>query len=79
MRLNLLTAIAIGSLAASAIPAAAAGLSPAGGKSGATYDATADGMFVAAQSQNLVIPRDVTPSDAWSRIRGSLSGNGSDR
>jgi hypothetical protein len=79
MTLKLITAIAIGTLVASVIPAAAAPLSPSGGQSQATYDPSADQMVAGASSQNLVIPGDVAPADAWDRISGSLSTNGSDR
>jgi hypothetical protein len=55
MRLNLLTAVAIGTLAAAAaIPAAAAPLSPAGGQRDAS-NSPAAGFESVGQSQNLVI------------------------
>ena len=87
MRLNLLTAVAVGALALSAIPAAAAPLSPSGGQREATISPDGNGVVLNGQSQNLVFPSDynATPfvgsygESAPNSATAPLSAPGSDR
>jgi hypothetical protein len=84
MRLNLLAAVAVGALALSAIPAAAAPLSPSGGQSEATISPNGnDGVQFNGRSQNLAFPGDYSAAPyvapAANSVTGPLSTPGSDR
>jgi hypothetical protein len=88
MRLNLLTAVAVGALALSAIPVAAAPLSPSGGQREATISPDGNaGVVLNGQSQNLVFPSDYNAApyagsygeSAPNSAAAPLSTSGSDR
>ena len=84
MRLNLLTAVAIGKLAAAAaIPAAAAPLSPSGGQRDASNSPAAGfESVVNGQSQNLVIQGAGNTApwvSTYENIRQPLSPSGGQR